>query len=420
MLSKSIAIQNSNPYKFNHQLQIESSVRFILIGIVFLSIHLIKTIIIGSHYGDLLTTIGWLALLSTCYVLSYFKRYHLFRIVSISGGTIFLFILHLTFGPQPDRESLYVLFILLSIFFFELRIAQYIALYIVALYLAASIYNILYPPIIIKETNVASTSIEYFLFVVLCIVFLTKQLILKFQKYSQSLIEVNRELDQKNQQLQEFNYILSHDLKEPIRNIVSFSQLIKSRGELAPPFNEFLNHVITSGQQLNSLVEDTILLQADYRGKLTKEPLQLATVIEHVKDILEKEIKEKGVIIDYKENPFFHSSKSLLILILHKIISNSIHYNNSTTPVINISTSVSDSQVSITIQDNGIGIEPEFKEKIFSRFKRLNAEKPKGSGLGLNIARRFAQQLNGDIQLVYSKPNEGSIFQLDFENSLPK
>lgn len=236
--------------------------------------------------------------------------------------------------------------------------------------------------------------------------------------------EKTKDLADKMETLKRFNYIVSHDLKEPLRSIVSFSGLARARLERYDCTDEalvdYLNYVTIGGQQLYRLLEDIQELQnADH---VTHEYTETALdqVLQEIERSLSLLIKERNVLLHWGCLPTLFLPRAPLLIILKNLIENGIKYNKHHKPEIHIRYQQTEQGHELYIQDNGIGIEKEYWQKIFVMFKRLHHKSVyPGSGLGLALCRKLAQQLGGDVSIINSAPNVGTTFLLTLQASRP-
>lgn len=228
-----------------------------------------------------------------------------------------------------------------------------------------------------------------------------------------SLKKYAKELELSNQHLEQFAFIASHDLQEPLRMITSFMELLKKKYEvlLDEKGNQYINFATDGAKRMKKIILD--LLDYSRAGKI-KENLETFAI----KDILEEYlflrnqiIIEKNVEIIISEMPVIQCYKSPFIQTLHGLIDNAIKYSkDNITPKINIFSEENDDHFKISIQDNGIGIDPKHFEKIFIIFQRLhNKEAYEGTGIGLAIAKRQVESWGGKIGVI-SEIGKGATF----------
>ena len=233
----------------------------------------------------------------------------------------------------------------------------------------------------------------------------------------------NDKLAKSNEELECFTFIASHDLKTPLRNIVSFTNLLEKELKLLKNKNihEYLFYIKEGGKRLNNLISDTL----EY-SKVSNEELILETEVIDLNRLLDKLetsmqsiIFSKNVKILRQQNlPSITCHYHSMFSLFQNIIENGIKYNKSANPIIKIYTRKSPEFYSIYIEDNGIGIEEEYKDKIFNMFYRLhNHDEYTGSGLGLAISKKILKRLKGEINLQ-SKEGKGSIFEIRLPSDL--
>ncbi|MFK8102646.1 MAG: ATP-binding protein [Saprospiraceae bacterium] len=249
----------------------------------------------------------------------------------------------------------------------------------------------------------------------------------QFDKHRTALVKNlksnNIELKNTTEELERFTYIASHDLKSPLRTIISFIGLIERDVARKNYTNiqENLNFVKTGAEQMNFLVQDILEL-----SKLKKHEeavptlIDLNVVFEKAKHNLKEDISEKDAIIHCEKLPFFLGAELELLLLFQNFIQNGIKYNESKKPSVTISASQSDTQLKLTFKDNGIGIEEQYHEKIFLFFKRLhNSIKYQGTGLGLGLCKKIINNYEGQID-IDSTMGKGTSFTLSFPISVTR
>lgn len=235
-------------------------------------------------------------------------------------------------------------------------------------------------------------------------------------KRTMELKHANIQLINTNNELDEFNRILSHDLKEPIRSLVGFSTLLKKKGVQSQEANEYLGYIEQSGKHLY----ETLSAVSAFQNTVPQEmPIVASVDIAQLSENIirkqqdknpDKKIKYSGVKL-----PIIHSYRSAIHTIFEELINNALRFNQSEVPTINIHYTERSGHHCFEFEDNGIGIAPEFQQQIFGMFKRLNGrDKYGGAGLGLNVALKMARRLDGDITIVSSEEDKGSIFQFTF------
>lgn len=222
----------------------------------------------------------------------------------------------------------------------------------------------------------------------------------------------NRKLEVSNQELQRFAYIASHDLKEPLRNIGSYSSLIKRRyyKQLDNDGKEFLSFITTGVSRMYNLLNDVLKyakIEMDY-DVATCTDAQL--VVENVLLSMHKKIEEQNAEVTIQSLPKVEISTTHLTQLFQNLISNGIKYCDKPTPKVTVSCHTNGEEEIFAISDNGIGMNMKYKDKIFDMFLRLhNKDEYEGTGVGLAICKKIVAQYGGEIW-VESKEGEGSTF----------
>lgn len=234
------------------------------------------------------------------------------------------------------------------------------------------------------------------------------------KEQTQALQKTNDHLNASNIELERFAYIASHDLKEPLRNIASFSSLIERK--LDDPaertqIGEYLDFIKQNAYQMNQLIRDVLEYSRVESGRKDQpKETNLAELIGQVKQSILTDIKEKNVRINLPvEEVNFSVVPSQLFLVFKNLISNGIKYNNKEEKIIDVSYLDQGSHHQFCIGDNGIGIAPQYQEQVFEMFKRLHSRQEyQGTGLGLAICKKIITNLGGDIW--YESTDAGSNF----------
>lgn len=237
----------------------------------------------------------------------------------------------------------------------------------------------------------------------------------KVELRTAELQQSNKNLEQANYELRTFNYIASHDIKEPIRVIGGYAGLVfkKLPNDLKESLGEYFDTIKRSTNQLYTLIEDFAHYTTMSKNEtIKKEAVDLNQLLYGVIDNLQESIhKYKGEII-INHLPTIQSSNSLLFTTLKNLIENGLKYNKSENPTVNIDYSQTLNHHQIIVSDNGIGIKKEYHEKIFEMFKRLhNRGAYEGSGIGLAIVKLVTEKLGGTVELE-SKSGKGTRFIL--------
>lgn len=239
----------------------------------------------------------------------------------------------------------------------------------------------------------------------------------ELEQMRDTLARKNKEMEKyidSNLQLESFAYIASHDLKEPLRSIIGYSQLLERRyaDKLDDEGRQFIEHLITSTKNMNMLISDLLLFSRVNTDDVKRQTLGLAEIRAQVTDNLKTMIRETGAVIKWHEMPdTITADRSRMVQIFQNLIANGIKFRTAgVQPVVDVSYRIWEDHHEFTVRDNGIGIEPKFHERIFHIFHRLhNRHEYEGSGIGLATCTKIAEQHNGTIR-VESRPGAGSSF----------
>ena len=224
--------------------------------------------------------------------------------------------------------------------------------------------------------------------------------------------EKEEELRRANDDLQQFAYSASHDLQEPIRNVAVYSEIVAKRyhDQLDADGRQFLGFLREGGRRLATLIND---LLAYTRAGVVEGDVQTvdsSAVLEETLANLAEAIRESGASVTHDHLPPVDIGESHLQLVFQNLLSNAIKYRKEEPPQIHVSASQQGADVVFSVQDNGIGIDPQYKEKIFGVFKRLHRDqKYSGTGIGLAICQRVVERYGGRIW-VESTPGKGATF----------
>lgn len=221
-----------------------------------------------------------------------------------------------------------------------------------------------------------------------------------------------------NQDLQQFSYIISHNLRSPVARILGLVNILDKQAIQNTPNESIINHIVSTVDNLDTVIKDLTQILA-IRNNLdkTKEMINLEEVIHIVKNHLEDDIKRTNTALDvnFLEVPEILSIKSYVQSILYNLISNAIKYHSyQRSPHISIKTNFVSKYVCLSVQDNGIGMDLKNMDtyKIFGLYQRMNTI-VEGKGLGLYLVKTQIESLGGKIE-VESKLGEGSTFKVYF------
>ncbi len=237
---------------------------------------------------------------------------------------------------------------------------------------------------------------------------------------NKKLEATSEELKHSNSELEQFAYVASHDLQEPLRTIANFVGLVnmKYAGKLDADADKYLGYIVNATTKMQNLIKD--LLEFSRIGSsIAFTEVDTAKVLESVTEEISTTIKETGAEITSGNLPVLTANIVELKRLLQNLITNAIKFRKKdATPHVHISAEENKFEYHFTVKDNGIGIEEEYKERIFIIFQRLHtvAEYP-GTGIGLATCKKIVALHNGKIW-VESKPGEGSQFHFTISKTI--
>jgi len=232
------------------------------------------------------------------------------------------------------------------------------------------------------------------------------------KKAEEKLKDTVENLKRSNEELEQFAYIASHDLQEPLRSVASFTQLLQKRykDKLDKDANEFIQFAVDGATKMQNLIKDLLMFsRVGTRGKLFSE-IDMNLILTDVLDSLLQSIKETEAEITYDHLPTIVADDSQMKQLLQNLIANAIKFNGDDAPRIHITGKNKANEWVFSVKDNGIGIDSDYFDKIFIIFQRLHkAAEYRGTGIGLAVCKKIAQRHGGKIW-VTSKPGKGSTF----------
>jgi light-regulated signal transduction histidine kinase (bacteriophytochrome) len=235
----------------------------------------------------------------------------------------------------------------------------------------------------------------------------------KLQNLNEMLQKYTHELEISNAELEQFAYVASHDLQEPLRMISSFMELLKTRyGDvLDDKAHQYIFYALDGAKKMRQVILDLLDYSKVGKNNDNPEQIDLDKIVDFVCQMQHELVKDKKVMIEYEGLPTILSYRTPLIQIFQNLISNAIKYSNpGLKPKIVITSKELDNEWQFSVEDNGIGIDPDYFEKIFIIFQRLHtSEDFDGSGIGLTIVKKIIDNLEGHIW-VESEEGKGSTF----------
>lgn len=230
-----------------------------------------------------------------------------------------------------------------------------------------------------------------------------------------------RELAAYNAELSEFAYIASHDLQTPLGTISNYGYLLQNRysEQLDDTGTKFLQFMISGAQRMRALIDDLSFYNLFNRDKPTLSPTDCNLVFQEACDNLEMEITATQAVINCASLPMVLGSHFQLVHLFQNLLSNSLKYRSSKTPIIEIDVILQGEKWLFTFRDNGIGLDNQYRDRIFQIFQRLHTQqKYSGTGIGLAICKKVVEFHGGRIW-VESSPKKGSTFHFTLNTYSP-
>ncbi|WP_339102430.1 ATP-binding protein [Haloterrigena salinisoli] len=236
----------------------------------------------------------------------------------------------------------------------------------------------------------------------------------ELQEVKRRLEETNSELEASNERLEQFAYAASHDLQEPLRMITSYLTLVEDRygDELDQDGREFIAYAVDGAERMREMIEGLL----EYSRVETQgdpfEPVDLESVFADVRRDLELRLEEHDATVEIGTLPRVEGDGRQLRQLFQNLLSNAVEYSGDEPPRIRVTAEQNGTRWTVSVSDNGIGIDPDDQERIFRVFQRLHGrEEHDGTGLGLALCRRIVERHDGEIW-VDSEPGEGSTFSV--------
>lgn len=227
----------------------------------------------------------------------------------------------------------------------------------------------------------------------------------------QQMVQLTMDLKRSNQELEQFAYVASHDLQEPLRAVTSYTQLLAQRyqGNLDAKADKYINHIVDGASRMQQLINDLLAYSRTGRGQ-EFELADCNAVVERSLSNLQIAIAETKATITYESLPTVMADEFQLIQLFQNLIGNALKFCRQEVPLIHISALLKESEWQFSVSDNGIGIEAEYADRIFIIFQRLHGRREyAGTGIGLAICKRIVERHGGRIW-VESVSGQGATF----------
>jgi signal transduction histidine kinase len=216
------------------------------------------------------------------------------------------------------------------------------------------------------------------------------------------LEEQTLELKRSNADLEQFAYVASHDLQEPLRKVTSFCQALEQRyaGRLDHRADQYIHFAVDGAMRMQVLINDLLAFSRTGRSDRQRELVDAAELVDQARTSLLEAIDEAGATVIVSKLPEVHGDRALLASVFQNLIGNAVKFRGADAPVIRIGAHRRDDHWEFSCADNGIGIEPEYAERIFLIFQRLHPKTSyPGTGIGLALCRKIIEYHGGRIWL---------------------
>jgi chemotaxis family two-component system sensor kinase Cph1 len=224
---------------------------------------------------------------------------------------------------------------------------------------------------------------------------------------SNELIETNSKLEEQaqklqrsNEELREFAYAVSHDLREPLRTIAGYIQLVELRlkEHLNPETKEFMGFAVSGVKRLQNMLEGMLKYAQVEEGQKNFARQNLNIILEMALDNLSEAIRATGAEIKVEQQlPELKGNRAQLTQLFQQLVSNSLKFTGENAPVIEVSVKARQNDFIFCVYDNGIGVQDDDKHKLFSLFRRGHSGKYEGIGMGLSICKKIVENHGGAI-----------------------
>jgi len=235
----------------------------------------------------------------------------------------------------------------------------------------------------------------------------------KRKRSEEELAKKVDELARSNRDLEQFAYVASHDLQEPLRMVASYTQLLgeRYRGKLDENADKYIGYAVEGALRMQTLIQDLLTFSRVGRNGLGRTVTDCTTVLDQALQNLQAAVAESHALVTHGPLPMVTADRSQLLQLFQNLIGNAIKFRGAEPPAISVSAEQDGETWTFSVSDNGIGIAPEHKEVIFVIFQRLHTRTEySGNGLGLAICKKIVEQHGGRIW-VESEAGHGATFR---------
>lgn len=221
------------------------------------------------------------------------------------------------------------------------------------------------------------------------------------------------DLERSNAELEQFAYIASHDLREPLRIIASYVQILEEelKGKLDERTGKHLLRIVKNARRMQGMVQDLLDYSRVGHGELKTQPVDAGALLSDVIGDLRKAIDDSGGRVEAETLPVVRANPVQLAHVFQNLIANALKFRGEAPPLVRVGAGLKDGRWLFSVSDNGIGFDPRFAGRIFRMFQRLHErDRYEGTGIGLSIAKKIVEHHGGEIW-AESEPGKGSTFR---------
>lgn len=234
----------------------------------------------------------------------------------------------------------------------------------------------------------------------------------KLIQQAEELMRSNEELMRSNLELEQFAYVSSHDLQEPLRKVTLFTEMLEQnlKEKAGPETKKYIENICAAVDRMRTLIQDLLAYSRLKREEVVREPVDLSGILNQLLHDMDTVLAEKKATVHVGVLPVVKSNPSQMYQLFQNLIGNAIKFHRDEPPVVAIDSEAKGGEWVISVKDNGIGIDPKYSEQIFKVFQRLHGrERYPGTGIGLAICKKIVEQHGGKIW-VESELGRGATF----------
>ena len=239
--------------------------------------------------------------------------------------------------------------------------------------------------------------------------------ITELKETERELRERTRRLEQSNEELEQFAYLASHDLQEPLRMVASYTELLARRyaDDLDDRAQKYIDFAVDGAERMQQLINDLLSYSRIGRPDRTFEVVDLNDVVEDVVANLKLKIDQSDARVEFDRLPEVYGDKSLMVHLMQNLVENALKFRSDEPPVVRIDAECDGDLCSISVSDNGVGFDPDHADRIFQIFQRLHKRDAyEGTGAGLAIVKKIAENHGGSVS-VDSEEGVGTTFTVE-------